>query len=443
VTTQRAPAIDEVVTRRLEARVGNRHLRSRIEEVLPRLVYPGEQLHDFAEGIEWPTLDGRAMLGSAWPWLRRVVLVFTDRRLIELSVRPLGRSLEGRIRTFAWSKVMTLSCDRHYLTLSSRDRGAVRWELRTALSGSALKELKGAAAPLGELFGSRLCDRCGSAAFSRRRICSRCTARVTDPREVAAQGWTIPGAGLVISRHPLLGFGRLFFEIAALAGVVWALLAADGPSQTAAAIVVALWLLPLIRLEGVRMAGRVAARSGVGERWSGASWGRLRIPALVLTVTLLAVPLFFVGSIERHISADLEMIVPEQIWHPVLPPADDAGPEVRSAWSHRDGWTVTVTARSLEPFASFEDIRMDLGQKLGVGVEPADVANFEGLLAVNQTNDPDPANRLVVLELHVFDRPGRDLHTLTTAAPAQAVSHRATEMRDLLRHAIWVPPRQP
>jgi hypothetical protein len=441
MNTKRETDTVDVTSQRVAAGIRNPKLRRAVEEIVPRLIYPAERLHGVVEGVEALGLDQRATLGFDWPWISRVVLLITDRRLLELSVRPMGRRLEGRVRTFAWSMVRAISCDRRRLQLTSRNGASIEWAVRMPLAGAALGRLKDSAAPLGEAFASRVCDRCGSAAFSGGRICSGCNARVVDPREVASYGWTIPGAGLMMTRHPVLGAGRLILELVAALVFGWAVLSSGSALALGTAVVGAAIILPLIKLESVRIARLVAARSGVGMKWSGRPWDRLRAPVAVLAAALLAAPLFFAGSMNTRISADLDFIVPDQLWSPTPPNAVVTDPHLRSVWSHRDGWTVTVAAEALEPFAGFEDTHIRIEDDPGTDDEQVQIADFETFMVVDPAPIKDLPEHTTRLELHVFDRSGRDVHTLATQAPAAEISFRAAEIRNLLRHAIWTDPR--
>lgn len=420
--------------------VRNPKLRQAVEEVVPKLIYPAERLHGVVEGAEAVGLDQRATLGFSWPWLSRVVLLITDRRLLELSVRPMGRRLEGRVRTFPWSAVMTISCGRRHLQLTSRNGGKIEWEVRVPLVGAALGRLKNSAASLGEVFGSRVCDRCGSAAFSGRGVCSGCLARVGDPREVASYGWTIPGAGLWMTHHPVLGMGRLILELVAALIFGLVVLMSGSALELGAAVICAAMVLTLIKLESVRIARLVAARSGVGMKWSRRFWDRLRVPMAVLSAALLATPLYFAGSMDTRINADLDFVISDQLWSPMPPNAEVTEPHLRSVWSHRDGWMVTVTAVALEPFTGFEDTQIRTEDDPGLDYGQVQIADFETFMVVDPAPTKNLQERTTRIELHVFDRSGRDVHTLATRAPAAEISTRAAEIQNLLRHGIWTDP---
>jgi hypothetical protein len=421
--------------------IRNPELKRAVEAIAPTLIYPAERLHGAVEGAEAVGLDQRATLGFDWPWLSRVVLLITDRRLLELSVRPTGRRLEGRVRTFPWSMVTTISVSGRRLHLTSRNGQSIEWEVRVPFSQSALGRLKTSAAPLGEPFGSRVCDRCGSNAFSGGRVCSSCNARVVDPREVASYGWTVPGAGLWMTRHPVLGMGRLILELIVVLVFGMVVLVSGSLAALGAAVLGAAIFLPLVKVESVLVARLVAARSGVGMKWSGRLWDRLRVPVAVSSAALLVAPLFFAGAAETRISADLDFVVSDRQWSRTPPGAQAANPKLRSVWSHSDGWTVTVTAEALEPFADFDDTRIRIENDKGEDDREAQIANFEAFTVVNPAPAEDLPESTTRLELHVFDRSGRDVHTLATEAPAAEISSRTAEIRDLLRHAIWREPR--
>jgi len=439
-TGRKTPSAD-TTSRAMSIGVRNPKLRRAVEEIVPKLMYPLENLKGVVEGVEAVGLDQRATLGFGWPWLGRVVLLITDRRLLELSVRPMGRRLEGRIRTFPWSAVRTFSSSGLRLQLISVSGRTIEWEVRLPLVRTGLDKIKTNAGRLGEPFGSRVCNRCGSASFSGGRACSNCGARVVDPREVASYGWTIPGAGLWMTRHPLLGAGRLVLELTAVVVFGLVVLRSGSVPVLAAAILGAAVLLTLIKVESVRVARLVAARSGVGLTWNARIWDRLRIPSAVLFAGLVAAPLFFAGSMNTRISADLDFVISDQRWRPAPADIRSNDPALRSVWSHRDGWTVTVTAQALEPFADFEDAYPWIGPDRVDGVVPTPIGGFEAFMVV----DPAPTTGLpggtTRLELRVLDRSGRDVHTLSALSPAEAVPARTAEIQDLLRHAIWIDPR--
>lgn len=438
-TTQKAPPAD-AASRVVAKGVRNPKLRQAVEEIVPKLMYPLEDLLGVVEGAEAVGLDQRAKLGFSWPWLNRVVLLITDRRLIELGVRPMGRRLEGRVRTFPWSAVKTASYGNRRLQLTARNGHTIEWEVQLPLARAALDRIRNSAGRLGEAFGSRLCDRCGSASFSGGRRCSGCGAGVVDPGEVASYSWTVPGAGLWMTRHPVLGAGRLVLELIAVLVFGRVVLTSGSAVVLAAAVLGAAVLLTLITLEGVRMARLVAVRSGVGSTWSKRFWDRLRVPSVVLLAVLLAAPLFFTGSMNTQISADLDFVVSDQPWSPVPEKARENDPGLRSAWLHRDGWTVTVAAESLEPFADFEDTYTWIGRDHGDGVERVPIGAFEAYMVVEPAPTAGLPEGTTSIEVHVVDRPGRDVHTLAALSPAEAVPARAAEIKKLLRYAIWIDP---
>jgi len=431
---------ENVVSSSLTARIRNRRLQGAVDDSLSCLLYPAERLHDIVESVEVPRLDLRATLGSSWPWLHRAVLLVTDRRLLELAVRPMGRGLEGRVRDFPWSRVANISCDDHNLLLTPRDGEVAEWTLRSSVESSLLLRLKAGAGLVGEKFGSRVCDRCGAPTFNRNGTCSGCDARVVDPREVAKRGWLVPASGLLMMRHGLLGAGRLILELAVVLAVGMAVLASDSRLIVGAIAVGAVVLLTLIKIESIRIARLVADRSGVGMRWSPRLWDRLRVPGLVLSAALLVTPFFFAGYMESRISADLDFVVPEYRWKRLEVASNADGSHPRSVWSHRDGWSVTVTAEALNRFVDIDAARLRFVEAHGADVQTVDVPNFEAVLVLDPAPGGDLPRRSTRLALLVFDRWGRDVHTLATRAPAEAVPHRAAELQDLLRHAIWTEP---
>jgi hypothetical protein len=245
----------------------------------------------------------------------------------------------------------------------------------------------------------------------------------------------------MMTRHPVLGAGRFLLELASVLVAGLAVLWADSALTLAAVCVSAAIVLILVKIESVRIARRVVDRTGVGMRWNGPLWRRLRAPLVVLFVALLVTPLFFAGSISSKITADLDFIVPEQNWKRVQknPARDDI--HLRSAWLHRDGWRVTVTAEAFDRFAGLKATRRGFADAPGADVQPVPDTQFEAILVVDPAPSADLPQRETTVEIHVFDPSGRDVHTISTLAPASVAADRVTEIRDLFRHAIWVDPR--
>jgi len=441
ILTEEAPAT------RAALRVKSAKLQEAVRACLDRTQYPTEKLEVVVEAMEAAGRRDRIVFGALWPWQHRCVLAITNLRLLELAVRPLGRGLEGRIRSFPWYRVTDVSLGDGRLVLSSSSSEGAAWALRFQLDPRLLQRVRQRPAPCEERFGGRVCDRCGTATFTKYDRCSKCRARPLDRRTVSRLAWCCPGAGLLAARHPVLAASRAVLELAAWLGLVYGILWADDVFTLAGVLLAGAMVLPLIKLESACMARHVAQRCGcgVGRPWHG-SIPLLRIGVLVAGIAVVA-PLIWAGAMSRRVSADLDFVVAREVWQGSRVcsewPEGCDDPELRSRWTHRDGWTVRLAARPWPPFADQDDVRDQITTLATGNAARVTVGPHDGLRTRAASTAADGDQSQVTIRLHVLDPVGRDLHTLSTEAPTELAEERERALEELLRLGIWVWPRPP
>ena len=101
-----------------------------VEEPANRLLAGNEEVLGFTEAVESTSFAERTVLGAGWPGARRVAMLFTTRRLIEIGISALGRRPLGRIRTFPWDGIPAFKIEDNTLEVRTWEGKAYRWYLR-------------------------------------------------------------------------------------------------------------------------------------------------------------------------------------------------------------------------------------------------------------------------------------------------------------------------
>jgi hypothetical protein len=125
-----------------------------VSEYLPSLVEEGERLLATVEAVEDGGLFVRTTFGSTWVSARRVALLVTDRRLIEVALDFRGRRATGRVRSLPWQLAASPSVRTDRLQLGPRQV----WHLLAPLGNEAVDAMTqggGSADPGGAAAGTR------------------------------------------------------------------------------------------------------------------------------------------------------------------------------------------------------------------------------------------------------------------------------------------------
>ena len=100
---------------------------------LPTVLEHEEKVLWFTEAIEDSDFFTRATLGFGWPLWRRVALLFTDRRLVEVGLSSFARRARGRVRSFPWDRIPGFDSKARKLEVATWRETSHRWRLRERL----------------------------------------------------------------------------------------------------------------------------------------------------------------------------------------------------------------------------------------------------------------------------------------------------------------------
>ena len=435
------------------------------QPVAAKLMQPGERVLYVAHGIEVPGLLHQLVLGAMAPAFHQVLLVLTDRRLIEVLLDFRGRRPGTRLRSFPWDRVRDLSQRWGRIALTPASGRKIAWRLpvrgdrkvldlilarlktRLLTEGAARAE---AAGPL----PVRHCPQCAGSLPERPASCPACRSSFVSSRLATWLSIAFPGAGLFYAGHPFLAAADFLGEIFLFAIFVM-MLTGSGPEGRIGVVIAGFIFLVMTKAESVHI-GRILTARTIPE--TAARHARFRTVGMaggVLSVLAIAAAFPFAGVAQARIDHDLDVAVEDGSWTGTRNVAewdqfrDD--PSARSMWESEDGLKVAVFAypqRSgdgLQQFrASFREELKRTGQESLV--EDEDVPEpFRGFHTVTRVSAAD-GGPLDLLQYFLYDQEANDVHQVLAAVHPEARQEGEQALRDFLTHARFIeaaPPVRP
>lgn len=421
-----------------------RRVARAIQESLARIVEPTERVLALTEAIELGSLLDRSAHGCWWAPARRVALVFTGQRLIEIGLGALGRRARGRVRSFPWERVPALQLGERWLEVRTWSEESFRWYLRDEpeaeiqdllhsqvdLAVSTYRPSDVRSVPVSH------CGACGAVRPSDRDACRHCGMLPRSPRLAGWLAFSLPGAGHLYAGRPLAAAGHLALETGAFAAAAAAAMTSVTYRQGALAMAAGLVVVGLLKLQAAVSARLLAARSAAIPPTRQRRWRALAALTSLVTVVALALPFALIGAADSRISWDLDFLAADGGWagryaHP-LGGLDAGQPGERSRWLSREGLAVRVDARPLPAFQSVEQAWSRLPSELGGDAEEVSAGTFRAVRSIV------PAGDQVQVRIAVIDPVGRDVHVLSARVPTAIAEHDCQQMERLLRRGIWV-----
>jgi hypothetical protein len=406
-----------------------------------------EELLALSEAVaETRTLE-RAVLGGLWPQSRRVALLFTPRRLIEIGLSSSGRRAIGRIRAFPWDGIPSFRIADGWLELRTWAEDVQRWYLREtpdpAIERRLLKRVNLAVSTyvpsLSRTAPILHCGSCGAGRAVDAGTCRRCGATVRSPRRASLLAAAFPGAGHLYAQRRVAAAVRCAAELAVLALLASGILATTEGWRIAAILAVGASVIGVMKLHAAWSARLLAERAGAISAQANARWRWPVWAGAVLSLAALTAPVLLAGALDRTIDWRLRFSDTAHEWRIAEPPfAAELGsiPNLDELWSHRDGQWVLVQSW---PFRAFESARHATSRvsREWRAREAAALGAHRVLESAGEARGPD-GGRLATTVLLVVDAEARELHALTTAAePPGAVDR----LRQLVARSYWEPAR--
>jgi len=420
-----------------------------VSDRLARVLLSGEQKLATVEGIEDGGFFVRTVFGSTWAASRRVVLVITDSRLIEIAMSFSGRHATGRVRSFLWRTAGKPNLQRDRLSIGRQHH----WILLTPLDSTVVANISrdgGGTIPVrkpDENPGLWVhCPECFSVFGSNDESpCANCGAIRRSSRLARRLSLAFPGAGILFAGRPGYAAVRFLAEISFLLYFADQLMSAGGLAQLFAILVAWAVVLAFLKAESLRMTQLLVERSGALTRAARKRWKVLGIAGGVVSIIVIMIPFFFIGQTNGEVNGDFDSKIGKHIWSSSRVPeewilgSDDSSK--RAEWTHCDGWIVTACAWPIDPFEGCDKVT---GQLLSEPVTDAgylarslQLGPHQVVRNVYQSENSEEIHRIVV-EYSVCDNEERDLHTLWIEVPENEFEIADQEIQRLIGSFYWI-----
>lgn len=396
----------------------------------------------FLPALHVPGVFQQLGFGIWWSLFFRSVLVLTDRRMVEISMRDWKRA-GTRVNSYPWAQVKTLKLSMGTLKLAPADGRAQKWKLPVRGDRKLLKLLN---PKIQELLPNDIhapqksplwhCPECGASTETHPKTCAECGTTFKTTGLAAGLSLAVPGAGLYYAGHTglalldLLGEAILFFMVASI------FLTAPTSADVIGALVVGLMFLFLTKLESVHLATALVKRT-VPDNDPG-RWKKIAVTGAIISVVLIALPLIFAGAFADRLDRDLDLSANSIGWSGGHDPNTwtfGADPDQRSEWLREDGpalfvfsMPVVETTRQLETAL----------QQDGEQTEAKRFAGFECIRSVGESTDED-GNPILWVRWFLFDDEYADLHIVVASVWPEDLEHLEPDVEAALRLATWIP----
>ncbi len=414
-----------------------------------RLLAGNEEVLGFTEAIENATLTERTVLGASWPGARRVGLLFTTRRLIEIGISSSGRRPLGRIRSFPWDAIPAFKIEDRWLDVRTWEGDVFRWYLRQlpdpSVEGRLLRRVNLAVStfvPSQTRTAPLLhCSNCAAERPLSEGSCRRCDASVRTARQASRLALAVPGAGHFYTQRPVGGVFRAGVEILVFAALAFGVLGTADLWKALAVVAAGIGLLGLLKLHSAWSARLLAQRSGAISPGAQQRWRRLVPIGFVLSLAVLLAPLPMAGRFDGSVTWDLAFANGDGSWTAVTSTATDplpTGRPSRGTWIHRSGQTVSVRAWPFDRFEAPDRVRSRLASERRITDPPTSLNGSQVLQTVDPVIEGEgPA--AVRVSLLVIDEEARDVHELSSVVDASDADTAAARLRGLFERSYWVP----
>ncbi len=425
-----------------------RRIARAVADRLSRVLTHDEQVLAFTEGIIHSGLLPRAVLGPMWAPSRRVALLFTDRRLVEIGMSSSGRRSLGPIRAFPWDVVPGFDLAGGVLELRTWSEVSFRWYLRddiddavaeklhdrVDLSVSTYRPSEDRSVPV------RFCSHCCAPRPDPERGCSRCGDAARSPRLAGVLAVAWPGAGHLYGNRPLAAAYRFLLELLVLAGFTIAVLGASTLREATTVLAAFAVVFTVLKLHGAAAARLLVARAGTVSRRARRRW-QLLVPAgAVASLAALVVPLSLIGAADTDVSWDLDFLSAGPDWTGQRVADFDEEGSVRSRWLHDDGLEAWVQAWPFERFESAAAARSRLERVLEGASRQ--LGPHQAITSARPFTTPQGARRVRV-EVTVIDDEGRDIHVLHADVQEELAAVARNRLDWLAARGVWVPTTDP
>jgi hypothetical protein len=427
-----------------------RRIARAVADRLSRILAHNEQVLAFTEGVERTGVLARALQGPGWAPSRRVALMLTDRRLIEIGLSSGGRRALGAIRAFPWDLVPGFEIAEGVLEVRTWADVSYRWYLRDEIDPAIEEKLLGEVDLAVSTYQPteirslplRYCSHCCAAHQQQHGECTRCGHGTRTARLAGALALAFPGAGYLYANRPLAAALRFAVELLVFGLFAAKLLTAATVPDAVTMVAVGAIVLGVLKIQGTFVARMLAGRADMIRPSARHRWHWLVPTGAAASLAALLLPLALIGAADGAISWDLDVLQPEPEWRGQRVHATRDDPTGRSRWVHREGLEAWVRAEPLRPFESPAAARERLSSAPDGNQQLLHLGPHQAIRSIAHPSTGGE-DEVVTVRLTVIDADGRDLHTLSTEVTADRSDAAQQRLEKLLARTIWVAPTEP
>jgi hypothetical protein len=434
-----------------ELRVDHTHARHQrrigraIADRLSRVLGRKEEVLAFTEGIVHGGLLQRAVQGLGWAASRRVALMFTERRLVEIGLDSTGRRALGGIRSFPWDMAPELELSGHLFELRTWAESSFKWFLRDEIDQDIVDKLHNEADLSVSTYQPtevrsvprHYCTHCCASGVDTDGECGRCGYRARTASLACALAIAIPGAGYLYAKRPFGAAFRFIFELVVFGLLAAAVVTATTFRDAVIAVAIGAVVIGMLKIHSCAIARLLTRRADMVSSSAQQRWRWLVPVGLLPSLAVLLLPLALIGAADNDISWDLDFLQAQPDWSGQRVDAGVDGRTVRSRWVDRDGLIAWVFA---EPFRAFESPAAARSRVLD-GLEGDHSITQMGpheVIASTPYGSATEIDEPVDLAFNIIDEQGRDLHTLSAEVAAVEAAIAREKLESLIRSGIWV-----
>ncbi|MGH9868865.1 MAG: hypothetical protein ACREAA_11960 [Candidatus Polarisedimenticolia bacterium] len=425
-----------------------------------KLLEPAEHVVYVAHGVQVPPILHTLSMGAIALAYHQVILVFTDKRIIEVLLGFQGRKAATRLRSFPWMSVKGVKLKFGKLTVAPVQGRKQAWRVPVRgdrkLLALLMPRVKPLLMPQGAMTANPIplvhCPGCGSTlSDAAPPSCESCRITFRSPRLAAALSMAFPGAGLLYAGHPFLAAADFLGEVILYLLFLMLIVEAE-PSTAMIVIAVGAVLFIMTKLESVHLSRILSARSKPEPEPRRNRYRRFGLIGALASLIVIGGAFPLMGAGRPVVDRDLDVVGEGNLWEKNPERAEwvafAGDPTARSQWSHADGSMITLFAypqRLMDSTSEFRNsLRAEFLQR-GVTIlkDDEDVPSpFRGFRFV-MTEPTEDGNTLAQAHYFVVDEDNRDIHHVLAAAIEPDGSVSEALAGDLLTHARWSDTREP
>ncbi|MEE9229397.1 MAG: zinc ribbon domain-containing protein [Acidobacteriota bacterium] len=427
--------------------------------ILDRLLESGEHVLYAAQAVQKPSVFQALSLGRLAYMYHQVLLVFTDRRVIEILLNQKAKAPDTRIRSFPLSRVSKLSLRFLSVTLVPVEGKKGAWtvsggdrKLLKLLLPRIQEHLHPESASPEEIIPKWHCPNCLAVSTPNPKNCEACGTLFRSSRLASVLSLAFPGAGLLYGGHPVLATFDFLGELVVF-GFIAVMLATAG-TDTASVLGFAgmgAFALFLTKFESIHLGHILVSRSRPEDPERRARWKKFTGVGGALSVVAIAGALALSGTLGAVQKNDLHFEHAQ--WQGSRDPSEwvffAEDPTLRSQWTHEDGWLVSIFAYPLNSLQTLESFKEEFLQEMdrqnltNVVEDEALPSTVKGFRHLGDLLMGEDDVKLTAIYYFVYGPDESEIHQLLTVVEAQEADAVESDLRDLLAEVQWIPAAEP